>query len=209
MNLLARLRHWSRQPRAYKLLSIRYRLDSLRDGLRERAAGLDLAGRAAVADPGARLYMASHSHDMRRAIGEALRHGPFDRFVDIGAGKGKTCLFAAGLGVFREVVGVELSPDLVRVAEANAANAGRSIRFLCADARTYELPAGRTLVYLFNPFDAATLRAFLARNAAHFREGGSVVAYVDNREAAEIAAAGFEVLRRWDVPPVSIHRIRT
>lgn len=207
MNLLARLRRWSRQPRAYQLLSVRYRLDSLRDGLRERAAGLDVGGRAAVADPGARLYMASHSHDMRLAISEALRHGPFDRFVDIGAGKGKACLFAARLGVFGDVVGVELSPELVRVAQANAAKAGRSIRFLCADARTYDLPAGRTLVYLFNPFDAATLRAFLARNAAHFRESGSVIAYVDDREAAEIAAAGFDVLRRWHVPPVSIHRI--
>ena len=89
MNLLARLKRWSRQPRARKILSVRYRLDGLRDGLRERAAGLDLGGRAAVADPGARLYMASHSHDMTLAIGEALRHGPFDRFVDIGAGKGK------------------------------------------------------------------------------------------------------------------------
>ena len=103
----------------------------------------------------------------------------------------------------------ELSPDLVRVAEANAVKAARSTRFLCADARTYDLPPGRNLVYLFNPFDAPTLRAFLARNAAHFRESGSVIAYVDDREAAELAVAGFEVLRRWDVPPVSLHRIAT
>lgn len=208
MSLPARLRRWWRQPHAYKALSIRYRLDALRDGLRERATGLDLGGRVAVAVPGASLYMASHSHNVALATREALRHGPFDRFVDIGAGKGKACLFAAGLGLFNEVIGVEVSIDLVRIAEVNARRARRPVQFVCADAREFDLPPGRNLVYLFNPFDADAMRTFLARNAEHFGEGLSVIAYVDHMLAAEVEAAGFHTLYRLEIPPVSVYRHR-
>jgi Histone methylation protein DOT1 len=44
-----------------------------------------------------------------------------DVFVDIGCGKGRAVCCAARLGV-RKVIGVEYSPELCRIAEANASN---------------------------------------------------------------------------------------
>ena len=87
-------------------------------------------------------------------------------FVDIGSGKGRALLLASGMG-FREVTGVELNPELVRIAERNVkvwvqdGRAQSEIRVICGDATGIELPDGPVLVYLYNPFRAPVLRRLL------------------------------------------------
>ena len=78
-------------------------------------------------------------------------------FIDLGSGKGRTLLMASEYP-FRRIVGVELLPELNRVAEHNIAafksDAQRcfALESVCEDARDYEFPEEPLLVYLFNPF---------------------------------------------------------
>lgn len=83
-------------------------------------------------------------------------------FVDVGSGKGRTLLLAAGWP-WRRIVGIEASPVLHAVAERNLrawARAGRDarpIRLVCGDASALELPATPCVLYLFNPFHSRVM----------------------------------------------------
>ena len=87
-------------------------------------------------------------------------------FIDIGAGMGRAVLLAAQ-NPFRQVVGVELNPTLVRIAKKNLAKwriAGRAqppMKIVCGDAVEFPLPAGPCLVFMFNPFGAPVMRRLL------------------------------------------------
>ena len=89
-------------------------------------------------------------------------------FIDIGAGMGRAMLVASRLP-FREVVGVEMHPDLVAIAQKNiekwtAAGRARSpLRLVCADVTKFEFPAGPCVAYLFNPFREAVMNRMLRR----------------------------------------------
>jgi len=78
-------------------------------------------------------------------------------FIDLGCGKGRPLLVASELP-FRDIVGVELSADLARSAQANARiNAARfpdrtPIRVVVGDATAYPLPAGNIVLFLYHPF---------------------------------------------------------
>jgi SAM-dependent methyltransferase len=88
-------------------------------------------------------------------------------FIDLGSGKGRALLLAAEAG-FRRVIGVELLPELHRIAAENvakfrAAHGAAAIELHCGDARTFAFPSQRTVLFLFNPFPEATLGAVLDR----------------------------------------------
>jgi SAM-dependent methyltransferase len=78
-------------------------------------------------------------------------------FVDIGSGKGRVVLLAA-MRRFREVVGVELSPVLHRIAGRNldivqASGALVSpARLTLGDATELDVPHGPLIAYLYHPF---------------------------------------------------------
>ena len=88
-------------------------------------------------------------------------------FIDVGAGMGRAVLLAAELP-FRQVVGVELNPTLVRIARRNLAlwrTSGRArarMKLICGDAVEFRLPQGPCLAFLFNPFGAPVMRRLLA-----------------------------------------------
>ncbi len=77
-------------------------------------------------------------------------------FIDLGSGKGRTLLMAADYP-FRRIVGVELLPELHRVASENLRKyASKSQRCFtletrCEDASEFDFPAEPTVTYLFNP----------------------------------------------------------
>ena len=105
------------------------------------------------------------------SFGRVLRAAgipPDGTFVDLGCGKGRACMLAAMAG-FANVVGVDYSPALVRVAERNLdrfrARTGRRFasRIHTMDAADYAFTRDDTVVYLFNPFDAGVLSAVLTR----------------------------------------------
>jgi SAM-dependent methyltransferase len=89
-------------------------------------------------------------------------------FVDLGCGKGRALILAAQSG-FKQVTGVDYSPQLCSIAERNLAafrsrtrRAFRS-RVVAMDAADYAFTKEDTVVYLFNPFDAVVLAAVVAR----------------------------------------------
>ena len=99
-------------------------------------------------------------------------------FVDLGCGKGRAVMLASRLH-FREVIGVELNPELAGTAERNleawraAGKALRPARVVCGDATEFALPPGPCLLYLANPFGAPVLRRLLERLEA--RQDGGVI----------------------------------
>jgi SAM-dependent methyltransferase len=98
-------------------------------------------------------------------------------FVDLGCGKGRALLVAAELP-FIEVIGVEISPTLQKVAERNIATylrgpkrqsvgkgphlqARTNIQTYCSDATRFEYPDTDLIVYLFCPFRGEVLKSVL------------------------------------------------
>lgn len=112
-------------------------------------------------------YQPTHAIPFRRLLRTA-RIPPEGGFVDLGCGKGRTCMLAAMHG-FSDVVGIDYSPALCRIAERNLeilrARTGRrfdsSIRAM--DAADYAFARGDTTIYLYNPFDAGVLSAVVTR----------------------------------------------
>ncbi len=101
---------------------------------------------------------------------EMLRHLGIDFrqfvFIDIGSGKGRALLMAADFP-FRRILGVELLPELHRIALENIrqyhsdARQCPVIESVCADARDFPLPAEPMVLYLFNPLPESGLHQFV------------------------------------------------
>ena len=95
-----------------------------------------------------------------------LQIGSDDVFLDYGCGKGRALVVAAKFS-FREIIGVELSADLVETAKTNIRMARglhcRNIRVLCADAAEFDVPDSVTIIYFFNPFTGSVLRRVLVK----------------------------------------------
>jgi SAM-dependent methyltransferase len=95
---------------------------------------------------------------------------PFEdfTFIDLGSGKGRTLLMASEYP-FGRIVGVELLPELDRVARNNLQNYRsesqkcKKLEATCEDAVQFRFPAEPTVLYLFNPLPPAGL-AQVVRN---------------------------------------------
>jgi SAM-dependent methyltransferase len=87
-------------------------------------------------------------------------------FIDIGSGKGRALLMAAEYP-FRRIVGVELLPELHRIAQENIVKHKSDSRLcfaieaLCGDARKFVFPPEPLVLYLFNPLPEAGLTEML------------------------------------------------
>lgn len=103
-----------------------------------------------------------------RRLQRAARIPSEGAFVDLGCGKGRACMLAVLHG-FTNVVGVDYSPELCRVAERNfevfRRRTGRNFRSTvrAMDATEYTFAPDDTVLYLYNPFDSLVLSAVLAR----------------------------------------------
>ena len=117
-------------------------------------------------------------------------------FADIGCGKGRVVCAAMTLN-FAEVIGVEIDEELAQIAQANVKkmqsknavkNAG-SIDNVSATARRYE---NIDRFFLYNPFGAETVEAFL-----------TIVAQEQKKNPAKIKIAyvnpvHFDVFKKFD-----------
>jgi SAM-dependent methyltransferase len=104
-------------------------------------------------------------------------------FVDIGAGKGRALLVASQFA-FRGIIGVELSADLVRVAERNITTFRDrnqrcfDLKVVCGDAQEYTPSSTRVVLYLFDPFnDVAAMERVLC-NVQNWLESGNHMLYI-------------------------------
>jgi SAM-dependent methyltransferase len=164
-------------------LALRGRVMAAADRRREARSGVSSEGNVALRD------LAIDSEN--RALGFPYVPSPgmlvdillanlredlgFFSFVDFGSGKGRVLLVASHYP-FREVVGVEFSPALHRIAEDNIrryqspARRCRSVRSVCADAATFPLPDHDCVLYFNNPFAEPVFARVLANvQAAHQR----------------------------------------
>ncbi len=92
-------------------------------------------------------------------------------FIDIGCGKGRVLMLASEYP-FRQVLGVELHPELAGVAQANLRHwlrhkrACRDVLALNTDALSVAIPDGPVVLYLFNSFEQQIVIGLLTRLAA-------------------------------------------
>jgi SAM-dependent methyltransferase len=121
----------------------------------------------AVGDSNDAAWQGHYQPTPYRDIFAVLRHagiGPGDVYVDLGCGLGRTVFAAHWLGAKR-AVGVEIDHQLAAQCERSAAShrharAGdpaRAVKFVCTPAQTY-LHRDTTVVFLFHPFGAGTLK---------------------------------------------------
>jgi hypothetical protein len=87
-------------------------------------------------------------------------------FIDLGSGKGRTLLMASEYP-FRQVLGVELLPELHHIALENIAKykggVSHRVQSICTDARSFVFPSHPTVLFLFNPFPQTVLEDVLKR----------------------------------------------
>jgi hypothetical protein len=88
-------------------------------------------------------------------------------YLDLGSGKGKSLLMAAQIP-FAKVIGIEISPKLVTVAQKNLARHRnfdlkcKDIELVLQDATTYDFPRYPLVMYSLNTFPPAVMRVVLA-----------------------------------------------
>jgi hypothetical protein len=135
----------------------------------ERRFNLRTAGRRDVRFEDAVHYEPLPYYAMFKVL-ERLRLKRDDVFVDVGSGMGRAVCVAATHPVAASL-GVEIEPELNAIAEDNARNMrGRraEIRLRCESATDFNYDAA-TVLWIFNPFGAATMSKVLARVEASWR----------------------------------------
>lgn len=131
---------------------------------------------------------------LREALGMGIR---FRNFVDVGCGKGQPCIFAQKYFRFANAYGIDFSEPLIDVAKQNAAKvAYDNVAFFVADAATWKIPEGNSLLFLFNPFNGVILEKFVTSNLEHFVRYHSLIAYGFDEHRATLCRLGFEIVFR-------------
>ncbi len=135
---------------------------------------VDAAERQAISqEPGEALHP-TPVHVFRwamEAIPEPLDHFTF---VDLGAGRGRTLLLAAGHD-FEKVIGIESAETLHDDCQMNIAQYPRSrmkcrdVECIHADVMVAPLPDDKTVYYLFQPFEERVLRIVVERIVASYK----------------------------------------
>jgi len=94
-----------------------------------------------------------------------IRHEEFT-FIDMGSGRGRALLLASDFP-FKEIIGVEISPQHHKIAEENIAiyrsprQQCLEIKSICENALGYEIPKTQLVLYLYQPFNGNVLQGML------------------------------------------------
>ncbi len=148
-----------------------------------------------------------------RAALSALRV-PLDdyTFVDFGSGKGRAVLLASEYS-FRELVGIDFSPELTSIAERNWSvyqspkRRCATARFVCQDFMNYEIPDSPSVLYFYHPCGEALLKKVVAKTADVAGRHATPVAivYVNPVHTHLWAEAGFQLVEATRVPGCHIY----
>ncbi len=125
---------------------------------------LSAAGIAPEAAGDSEYYMPARPRHIRRALrAMPVRDVSDFTYIDLGCGKGRSLFVAAELP-FSKVVGVELSAILYRQSCMNIRSFQSAVKRGCKgietvhrNAQDFIFPEGNLVLYLFNPFGAATM----------------------------------------------------
>ena len=122
-------------------------------------------------------------------------------FIDLGSGKGRTLMMASEYP-FGRILGVELLPELNRVAgenlrvyknEKQRCFAIESIR---GDARVFEFPREPTVLYLFNPLPESGLSTVIRNLEASARNAPRPIILLYYNPVHEHILSGSAMLRK-------------
>jgi len=148
------------------------------------------------------LYAGSQPSVLREAL-KALPSLETCTFFDLGCGKGRAVMVASEFP-FRDILGVELSPDLAKVAERNAAMIAEhfpqrtAIRVAVGDASEFPIPSGDVVLFLYNPFGAELVAKLVHRIEAAFgAEHRSIYVIYYNPIAAHCFDSSSHLTRRF------------
>jgi len=129
----------------------------------ENRLGIETTGNREITHSDAQPYQSLPYYVYRRIL-KRLNPGPHDVLADLGSGKGRLVCVAATHRV-KEVVGIEIDPELSLLARANVAGMRlrrAPVRLLCGSAADFDFK-GITKILIFNPFGAATITRMLSR----------------------------------------------
>jgi SAM-dependent methyltransferase len=111
-------------------------------------------------------YAGSEPSVIRHALHTVPDHNE-SVFVDLGCGKGRALAVASEFP-FRSIVGVEISPEVAKLAQENAWIVARNfpkrtdITVVNGDAVHYDLREGNLVIFLYNPFGKDLIRRVMA-----------------------------------------------
>jgi SAM-dependent methyltransferase len=103
------------------------------------------------------------------------RIGPTDVLVDVGCGKGRVINWWLSRGLRNRIVGIEIEPDIAAAA-ARRLRSFPNVTIVNADATT-AVPDDATLLYLYSPFDRATMRRLKSDLERRFASRGITALY--------------------------------
>jgi SAM-dependent methyltransferase len=131
--------------------------------------------------------------------GLAIPFGEFT-FIDIGSGKGRALLLASSYG-FGEVIGIELLPELNRIAQENIGRfSSRSrttpIAAHCGDATQFVVPPTPLAVFLFHSLPLPDLRKLLGNLARSLAEQPRPASIIYANPIFEEVVRGYSFFRK-------------
>lgn len=153
---------------------------------RDEALDAEVCG-FALADPGKTKIVGKGAHDptptpyfILEELFEHFEFSPESHLLDVGCGLGRVLAFFKRQGFEGQVTGVEMDPQLARVAQSWS---GRyeNVHAICGDVLSLAL-SDYTDFYLFNPFDTSVLLKFIDAIESDVKGPVTVVHMSDNGE---------------------------
>ncbi len=142
-------------------------------------------GAAVSYDPITQYVLPPHETVVRQGLIDAVRVKP-RRIIDLGCGTGSTTLMLKQAFPEAEVVGLDLSPYMLVVADMKAQKAGLNIQWLHSKAESVAFPdASFDLVaasFLFHETPPAVSRAILRESFRLLKVGGQVAILDGNQK---------------------------
>jgi protein-L-isoaspartate O-methyltransferase len=105
----------------------------------------------------------------------AGRIGPDDVLVDVGCGKGRVINWWLSRGLRNRMYGIELDPEVAAATRRRLRRFG-NVTVITGDATT-SVPDDATLLYMYNPFDAAAVARLKENLTERFARRGITVLY--------------------------------
>ena len=121
---------------------------------------------------GTRFETISYAH-LKSSLMFAKNLG-FDSFLDIGCGLGRSLVVANEVGLI-DLYGVDISDNLISRCQNNMSKVGVSASLSCVDVADFDVPSGKLVIYLFNPFGEERMTDLVSRLAC--REWETLVIY--------------------------------
>jgi len=138
-------------------------------------------------------YVATYTSRIKAAINKLIEidssvKGHF--FYDLGCGKGKVLVLAERAG-FKNIFGVEISPDLITICKKNLKiTKSENISVLESDAAKINISNERCVFYIYNSFERPLLNKVLANIYASYemKKREMYIIYIDPRSLSDNTA---------------------